>query len=136
MLKRDFIMVQIEEIGKAIALLFFNRKEGKGADENPTILSNAYLALKIDSPFLLQHTPQEIVEVLNQDDGCGMQRLELAAKLLLEESYLSTFPLPLLEKAQELFYYLQIHDSTYSLERVKLLQDIEFEINYRKISKT
>ena len=50
MLKRDFIMVQIEEIGKAIALLFFYRKEGKGQDKNPTILSEAYLALKIDSP--------------------------------------------------------------------------------------
>lgn len=133
MLKRDFIMIQIEEIGKVIALLFFYRKEGKGQDKNPTILSEAYLALKIDSPFLLQHTPEEIIAELNHDDGCGMQRLELAAKLLLEESYLSTLPMPLLEKAQELFYYLQIHDNTYSLERVKLLQDIEFEINYRRV---
>ena len=33
MLKRDFIMIQIEEIGKAIALLFFNRNKGKGQDK-------------------------------------------------------------------------------------------------------
>lgn len=126
-------MVQIEEIGKAVALLALNRNNRKERDKSPTILSGAYLALNIDSSFLLQHTPEEIIKTLNRDDGCGMQRLELAAKLLLEESYLSTLPLPLLEKAQELFYYLQIHDNTYSLERVKLLQDIEFEINYRKV---
>lgn len=29
MLKRDFIMVQIEEIGKAIALLFFTGRKEK-----------------------------------------------------------------------------------------------------------
>ncbi len=133
MLKRDFIMVQIEEIGKAIALLRFNRNEGKGPDNNPTVLSDSYRALKTNSAFIMQHTPEEIVEALNQDDGCGMQRLELAAKLLLEESYLSADPLPLLYKAEEIFYFMQLHDNTFSLERVALLQEIESEKNRRKV---
>ena len=71
--------------------------------------------------------PDEIELALNQDDGCGLQRMELAAKLLVEESYISAVPLPLLNKAQELLYYLQLHDATYSLERMMLLQDIEQE---------
>lgn len=130
MLKRDFIMVQIEEIGKAVALLAFYRREGKALDKNPTILSDAYLTIKTDSSFLLQHTPEEIATALDGDDGCGLQRLELSAKLLLEESYISTLPLPLFMKAREIFYYLQLHDDTFSVERVMLLQNIEYEINY------
>lgn len=118
-------MVQIEEIGKAIAQLIFNRNEGNGPDKNPLIIGDAYRSLKTDTAFLLSHEPDEIELALNQDDGCGLQRMELAAKLLIEESYLSSVPLPLLNKAQELLYYLQIHDETYSLERMMLLQDIE-----------
>lgn len=120
-------MVQIEEIGKAIALLVFNRNEGNGPDKNPEIINDSFRSLKTDTQFLLAHEPDDIELALNQDDGCGLQRMELAAKLLVEESYLSPVPLPLLNKAQELLYYLQIHDATYSLERMMLLQDIEQE---------
>ena len=109
MLKRDFIMVQIEELGKALARLVFNRKSGKDLDKNPDLIEQA----------------------LNQDDGCGLQRLELAAKLLIEDSYVSSLPFPLLNKAQELLYYLQIHDSTYSVERMMLLQEVEHELSRR-----
>ena len=112
MLKRDFIMVQIEELGKALARLVFNRKSGKDLDKNPDLIEQAFTALKTDSAFLLGHSPEEIEQALNQDDGCGLQRLELAAKLLIEDSYVSSLPFPLLNKAQELLYYLQIHDSS------------------------
>ena len=92
-------MVQIEEIGKAIAQLVFNRNEGNGPDKNPVIIGDSYRALKTDAKFLLNHEPDEIELALNQDDGCGLQRMELAAKLLVEESYISAVPLPLLNKA-------------------------------------
>ncbi len=129
MLKRDFIMVQIEELGKAIAQLVFNRQNGNNNNENPEIIGNIYHSLKTDLSFLLSHTPKEIEDELNQDDGCGLQRMELTAKVLIEESYLSSIPIPILNKAQELLYYLQIHDNTYSIERMMLLQEIEHEIN-------
>lgn len=129
MLKRDFIMVQIEELGKAIARLVFNRKSGNGLDKNPDLIEQALTSLKTDTAFLLGHSPEEIEHSLNQDDGCGLQRMELAAKLLIEDSYVSSLPLPLLNKAQELLYYLQIHDSTYSIERMMLLQEVEHEMS-------
>ncbi|OUO54797.1 hypothetical protein B5F77_02390 [Parabacteroides sp. An277] len=128
MLKRDFIMVQIEELGKAIAQLVFNRNAGNGPDKNPEIIGQSFRSLKTDTAFLLNHEPDEIELALNGEDGCGLERMELAAKLLIEESYLSSVPLPLLNKAQELLYYLQIHDTAFSLERMMLLQDIEVEI--------
>ena len=42
MLKRDFIMVQIEELGKALARLVFNRKSGKDLDKNPDLIEQAF----------------------------------------------------------------------------------------------
>ncbi len=129
MLKRDFIMVQIEELGKAIARLVFNRKNGNGLDKNPDLIEQAFTSLKTDTAFLLGHSPEEIEQSLNQDDGCGLQRMELAAKLLIEDSYVSSLPFPLLNKAQELLYYLQINDSTYSIERMMLLQEVEHEMS-------
>ncbi len=129
MLKRDFIMVQIEELGKAIARLVSNRKNGDGADGNAGLIGQAFSALKTDAAFLLGHSPEEAERALDQDDGCGLQRLELAAKLLIEESYVSSLPFPLLDKARELLYYVQTRDSTYSIERVMLLQEVEHEMN-------
>ena len=122
-------MVQIEELGKAIAQLVFNRKNGNTDKENPEIIDNIYHSLKTDLSFLLSHTPEEIENELNQEDGFGLMRMELTAKVLIEESYLSSIPIPLLNKAQELLYYMQIHDNTYSIERMMLLQEIEHEIN-------
>ena len=112
-------MVQIEEIGKAIAQLVFNRNSGNGPDKNPEIIGQSFRSLKTDTAFLLNHEPDDIELALNGEDGCGLERMELAAKLLIEESYLSSVPLPLLNKAQELLYYLQIHDSAFSLERMR-----------------
>ena len=63
---------------------------------------------------------------LDGDDSCGLQRMELAAKTLLEESFL----LPeaqgkkLRARAKELLEYIQRNDTTFSLERVALLEEI------------
>ena len=35
MLKRDFIMVQIEELGKVIAQIIFNRNSNDGGTQEP-----------------------------------------------------------------------------------------------------
>lgn len=50
MLKRDFIMVQIEEIGKMVVQLVLNRNDGNdGNDGNPAqsedLLATIYLSL-------------------------------------------------------------------------------------------
>ena len=56
MLKRDFIMVQIEELGKVIALIIFNRNSNDGARKNPELIQSVYTSLKLDNDFLL-NTP-------------------------------------------------------------------------------
>ena len=72
MLKRDFIMVQIEEISKMIVQLVLNRNDGNdgnnGNDKNPAqsedLLSTIYRSLKTDTAYLLAHSPEEIREYL------------------------------------------------------------------------
>ena len=120
MLKRDFIMVQIEELGKVIAQIIFNRNSNDGARKNPELIQSVYTSLKLDNDFLLNTPIDGIRTYLDGDDSCGLQRMELAAKTLLEEAQGKK----LRARAKELLEYIQRNDTTFSLERVALLEEI------------
>ena len=123
-------MVQIEELGKGIAQIIFTRNSNDGARKNPELIQSVYTSLKLDNDFLLNTPIDGIRTYLDGDDSCGLQRMELATKTLLEESFL----LPeaqgkkLRARAKELLEYIQRNDTTFSLERVALLEEIN---NYR-----
>ena len=125
MLKRDFIMVQIEELGKVIAQIIFNRN-ANAARKNPELIQTVYSSLKLDQDFLMTTSPEEILRSLDNEDNGGVLRLEIAIKTLIDDSYLQPENQPqTLLRAKELLEYLQAHDSTFSLERVNLLNEIE-----------
>ena len=125
MLKRDFIMVQIEELGKVIAQIIFNRN-ANAARKNPELIQTVYSSLKLDQDFLMTTSPEEILRSLDNEDNGGVLRLEIAIKTLIDDSYLQQENQPqILLRAKELLEYLQAHDSTFSLERVNLLNEIE-----------
>ena len=125
MLKRDFIMVQIEELGKVIAQIIFNRN-ANAARKNPELIQTVYSSLKLDQDFLMTTPPEEILRSLDNEDNGGILRLEIAIKTLIEDSYLQPENQPqILLRAKELLEYLQAHDSTFSLKRVNLLNEIE-----------
>lgn len=125
MLKRDFIMVQIEELGKVIAQIIFNRN-ANAARKNTELIQTVYSSLKLDQDFLMTTSPEEILRSLDNEDNGGVLRLEIAIKTLIEDSYLQPENQPqILLRAKELLEYLQAHDSTFSLERVNLLNEIE-----------
>ena len=125
MLKRDFIMVQIEELGKVIAQIIFNRN-ANAARKNPELIQTVYSSLKLDQDFLMTTSPEEILRSLDNEDNGGVLRLEIAIKTLIEDSYLQPENQPqILLRAKELLEYLQAHDSTFSLERVNVLNEIE-----------
>ncbi|MCD7929948.1 MAG: hypothetical protein LUH15_00455 [Tannerellaceae bacterium] len=124
MLKRDFIMVMIEELGKAVAQMITNRNHG-ATRKNENLVQVAYATLKVDTHFLLKSSPEEMRTYLDQEDGTGLQRMELAAKVLLEESYL--YPekqQEMRQKVKDILEYVQKHDTTFSLERVNLLNEL------------
>lgn len=126
MLHRDFIMIQIEELGKILAQVLFNRNASQGARTNMGLIQTIYSSLKVDKEFLLNSPLHEIREMMNQKDSCGLQRMEIAAKTLLEESYLSPEPnkTQIRNRAKELLIYVQQNDSTFSLEREALIAGI------------
>lgn len=124
MLRRDLILVQIEELGKVIAQLIDNRNHG-ASRKTDVLMETIYSTLKTDKEYLLTHSPEEIRAILEGEDKAGLQRLEIAAKTLLEEGYLNSENQSLLLKAQEILLYIQEHDMTFSIERVNLLNEIQ-----------
>ncbi|MDR1455026.1 MAG: hypothetical protein LBJ01_05180 [Tannerella sp.] len=125
MLKRDFIMVQIEELGKVIAQIISQRNTD-AARNNPALIQSAYNSLKIDSGSLLHLSPQDIRQYLDGVDGAGLQRMELAAKIMMEDAYLNHGEKEELRlKSKELLEYVQANDRTFSLERAYLLEELK-----------
>ncbi|MBP3517331.1 MAG: hypothetical protein J6K31_02760 [Parabacteroides sp.] len=125
MLKRDFIMIQIEELAKVVLQIIMNRNTN-AARHTPELVQTVYNSLKLDRPTLMTASPEELVRQLDSDDNGGILRLEIAVKTLIEESYL--YPdkeQAILQKAKMLLEYLQAHDNTFSLERVNMLDELE-----------
>ena len=70
--------------------------------------------------------PDDILRFLDNEEKSGILRLEIAIKTLIESSYLQPKDQPaMLRRAKELLEYLQTHDTTFSLERVNLMNEIE-----------
>ncbi|MDR3269807.1 MAG: hypothetical protein LBT83_12185 [Tannerella sp.] len=125
MLKRDFIMVQIEELGKVIAQLVSQRETG-ATRRIPEQIQVVYDSLKLNRDFLMDALPDALLLSLESDDRGGMLRMEIAAKALIEESYL--YPgqrqQNMLQRAGVLLEYIQSNDKTFSLERLSLIENI------------
>lgn len=128
MLKRDLILVQIEELGKVIAQLIDQRDHGASRTTD-VLMETIYDSLRVDKKFLLSHTPGEIHAALEGEDKAGIQRMEIAAKTLIEESYINNDnDKDTLYKAQEILLYVQQHDLTFSIERMNLLDEIQSKL--------
>lgn len=126
MLKRDLIMIQIEELGKMIAQMVTNRDGNDGAGKNPELVETVYHTLGVDHESLMTTSLEDLLESLNREDGAGLYRMELLAKTLMEASYLDPDNrMPSLRRAGEMLRYVQANDSTFSLEREALLGEIE-----------
>lgn len=119
-------MVLIEELGKAIARLTENRNE-HNPDRNPELVESIYRSLNLDRASLTETDPEALRARLDGDDGAGLVRMELAAKTLLEESYLLAPEAGQAARvrAKALLAYVQANDTTFSLERMALLNDPE-----------
>lgn len=125
MLKRDLIMVQIEELGKVIAQII-GLRNNDAANKTPNLVQVVYSTLDISTEYLMATPPADIHTHLNKDDNCGLQRMEIATKTLIEESLI--YPIKRQEmilRAKELLDYIQKHDNTFSLERVALIDKAE-----------
>ena len=61
MLKRDFIMIQIEELAKVVLQIIMNRNTN-AARHTPELIQTIYSSLKLDRPTLMTAQPEELVK--------------------------------------------------------------------------
>ncbi|MCC8172091.1 MAG: hypothetical protein LIP00_10000 [Parabacteroides sp.] len=126
MLKRDFILVQIEELGKVIAQLISLRKVNNDAARKTESIRQVYSSLKTDTAFLLEATVEEIFTRLDEGGRTGLLRMEIAAYTLLEESFMHPVEKEqMLRKAKAILEYVQMHDTTFSIERLEKISEID-----------
>lgn len=126
MLKRDFIMVQIEELGKVIAQLILWRNTHTDATRKNAMIRQVYTSLDTDPQFLLETSAEQIHRQMDQGGRSGLLRMEIAAKALIEESFLNPVQKePFLRKAKALLEYVQMRDNTFSLERIETISEID-----------
>lgn len=126
MLKRDFILVQIEELGKVIAQLISLRKVNNDAARKTESIRQVYSSLKTDTAFLLETPVEEIFSRLDEGGRSGLLRMEIAAYTLMEESFLNpVLKDRMLRKAKAILEYVQMHDSTFSIERIEKISEID-----------
>lgn len=126
MLKRDFILVQIEELGKVVAQLISLRKVNNDAARKTESIRQVYSSLKTDTAFLLETPVEEIFARLDEGGRSGLLRMEIAAYTLLEESFLNpVLKEQMLRKAKAILEYVQMHDSTFSIERIEKISEID-----------
>lgn len=126
MLKRDFILVQIEELGKMIASLAVRRDDSDGAVRRAETLQRIFRSLGAGPGELLAETP-EVLRCRMDDGGrSGIMRLEIAAKALTEASFEQPEQAEaFLRKAKEILLYAQQHDNTFSLDRIAAINRID-----------
>ncbi|MDR1644953.1 MAG: hypothetical protein LBS05_03885 [Tannerellaceae bacterium] len=118
-------MVQIEELGKVIAQIV-GQRDTEAANMNPVLVQGAYQALKIDTNYLLNTAVPDIILRLDAGDGGGLQRMEIAARLMIEEACFSPdLHTALRLKAKEMLQHIQANDTTFSIERNALLDELE-----------
>ena len=102
MLKRDFIMIQIEELAKVVLQIIMNRNTN-AARHTPELIQTIYSSLKLDRPTLMTAC------LLYTSDAADERQA-------------------MLQKAKTILEYIQTHDNTFSLERVNMLDELERRI--------
>ncbi len=116
MIKQDYLLAQIEELAKKLAKLL--RKEESHEDETETLADDCYKDLHLTLQEVQNATAEELTEkVMN------WELLELLIKLMLADDRINTDRRQI-EKAQQLLYFVQERDRTYSFDRIELADTI------------
>lgn len=125
MLKKDLIMIQFKELGKMVTQMVFNR-ENHAEYKNRDLIQTIYQTLHLTQGALMTSSLEDLLRLLDREDNGGFFRMELAARNLMEESFIQPKErTALLKRSKEILVYIQQHDKTYSIGRVMLLNEIE-----------
>ena len=116
MIKQDFLLVQIEELAKKLAKLL-KKKETPGSNTD-TLADDWYKDIHLSLQEVQNATAEELTEKVPD-----WELLELLVKLMLADDRINT-DRQQIEKAQQLLYFVQERDRTYSFDRIALAESI------------
>jgi len=129
MFQEDYLLRQINQLARALGKLIFDFMgiKNTGLIEEYHQVADKILKEEIDYNLteLLDIPDDEFMSHLLRKDGFNDANLNLLGDLFYEMgSYLSKKEsLPYLKKAFILYQYVENHDSTYSFERRKKIED-------------
>ncbi len=122
MLKKDFLIRQLNEFTQALFQLLLRRKENP-EKESLQLISETYRFLNLTSNNLHQLSASEIISIFEKEE-LYLEKLELTGMLLLEEYSLSGNKEEdncLFDLAGDIISYVDKNSDTYSIERKKIL---------------
>lgn len=117
MLRKDYLLAQIEELAKKFARLI-EKKEALAPDVQAET-DECYGMLGITARWIMETETEEIISRIGI-----WELLELLVRIMVEDPRLNTSR-SCMQKAQEILFFVQERDRTYSLERVMLEERIE-----------
>ena len=134
--KRDYLMDQIEQLGRALAMIFSKLMDFRNQGKVPEAIEMTSLSLKselnLDLDELLAIPTDEFIIRLKEDKKFNYANLEILADILLhiaDETDISNPDskqhLNLYDKALKVYIYLNERDLTYSFERQSKIERIE-----------
>ena len=124
MIERDYIMRLIRQFMAAIAR-FLEKKGQQDDDEKIKELYETYFG---DYTFFHVATLDEVMESFQKyPEGERIYRIEMLAELYFREADLRSEPLreEMLEKAFNLFSFVDRNSKTYSFERINKINEIQ-----------
>ena len=124
MIERDYIMRLIRQFMAAIAR-FLDKKGQQDDDEKIKELYETYFG---DYTFFHVATLDEVMESFQKyPEGERIYRIEMLAELYFHEADLRSEPLreEMLEKAFNLFSFVDRNSKTYSFERINKINEIQ-----------
>lgn len=128
MIQRDFIQRMIEQISQVLALLMGMNVPQDKLD----LIRDAYRKwLRTNPEFLLSLSPENIVEVLTEEEGYSVEHLEFLAEMIGEEGKAhlelknENAAKDCLKKSLVLFDYVNENQQLYSIERMIKMKDLK-----------
>ncbi len=125
MFKSDFLLKQLEDLAKLIARMASLRKELE-LEKAEKLLQEAYSSLNLEETKVLG---MDLTQEMGDDPKTAFFRLELIADLLVESYYMHGNSVLYLEKAKSLLNFIQENSSTFSIEIIQKLEEIERQLN-------
>lgn len=117
MLRKDYLLAQIEELAKKFSRLI-EKKEAREPD-TAALADDCYGILGISARWIEETETEDIISHV-----AVWELLELLVKIMLEDDRLNRSR-DNMQKAQAILFYVQENDRTYSFERIALESRIE-----------